>query len=222
MREILVTASLLFVVLAPGLAVQAALQGDLQRGLISADQAPTPTKPEIFDRILSELYRKRQFNGVVLVADKGEIIFKRAYGLADFEKRVPLTTSYSFNLASVSKPFTAMCIMILENQGKLRFDDQVAKHLPGFPYEGVTIRHLLNHTLESEFSISVARRGGRLFARGTGQQEFEIFPESETTFFYTLLEAKLSFVRDGGGEVVEVVLHQGGGESRGRKITKER
>ena len=73
------------------------------------------------DEILTALYENRQFNGVVLAAEKGRVIFKKAYGYANFETQTPLTTATPFNLASVAKPFTAMGIMILAERGKLKY-----------------------------------------------------------------------------------------------------
>ena len=82
---------------------------------------------------------------LVLIGDKGKIVFEKAYGIADTSGR-PLTTFSAFNLASVSKQFFTMMAMILKEQGKLNFDDPVQKYLPTFPYENITVRNLMNHT----------------------------------------------------------------------------
>ncbi|MGB5188704.1 serine hydrolase domain-containing protein, partial [Robiginitalea sp.] len=78
----------------------------------------------------------------------GNIIFSRAYGLASLEYLVPNTPGTIFNTGSVSKQFTAMGIVRLEEQGSLSFDDEIHKFLPELPDFGVpiTIRHLLHHT----------------------------------------------------------------------------
>ncbi|MVM41048.1 serine hydrolase [Spirosoma sp. HMF3257] len=86
------------------------------------------------------------FSGAVLIADKGKPIYQKAFGYKNFETREPITTSSIFELASVSKQFTAMTIMMLKQQGKLAYDDLIEKYIPGLPYPGITIRHLLNHT----------------------------------------------------------------------------
>lgn len=86
------------------------------------------------------------FNGAILVAERGRILFEEARGQADFANRRPLRTTSAFELASVSKPFTATAIMMLAERGKISYDDPVAKYLPELPYPGVTIRHLLTHT----------------------------------------------------------------------------
>lgn len=105
-----------------------------------------PEKSEALDKLLTDLYEKRQFNGVVLAAQNGNIILKKAYGYANFENGTLLTTKTPFYMASVAKQFTAMCIMILVEKGKLDYDDLVVEYLPGLPYKDVTIRHLLHHT----------------------------------------------------------------------------
>jgi CubicO group peptidase (beta-lactamase class C family) len=83
---------------------------------------------------------------VVLVAEKGKPIYHKAFGFANRETKQSLDTASIFELASVSKQFTAMLIAILKEDGKLNYDDAIEKYLPGLPYKGITIRHLLNHT----------------------------------------------------------------------------
>ena len=86
------------------------------------------------------------FGGVVLVADKGKAIYHKAFGFANMETKQKLDTTSIFELASVSKQFTAMLIAMLHEEGKVNYDDLVENYLPGLPYKGITIRHLLNHT----------------------------------------------------------------------------
>lgn len=97
------------------------------------------------DSIFTKLTKGYHFNGCVLYAEKGRLVFKKAYGIGNFKTKEPLTEHSTFQLASVSKMFTAMAIMILYEQGKLDYDDPVEKYIFGLPYPGVTIRHLLNH-----------------------------------------------------------------------------
>ncbi len=77
---------------------------------------------------------------------KGEILYEGAFGDAELSTYRPLTSRSVFNLASVSKPITATAILLLVQEGKLNLDDAVQKWIPNLPYEGITIRHLLNHT----------------------------------------------------------------------------
>ncbi|MFM6953518.1 MAG: serine hydrolase domain-containing protein [Sphingobacteriaceae bacterium] len=97
------------------------------------------------DAFVEKLHRTRQFNGNVLVARKGKIIYERAIGWADYLHRDSLKINSVFELASVSKPFTATAIMLLVEQGKLKLDQNVKAFFPDFPYEGITIRLLLSH-----------------------------------------------------------------------------
>lgn len=86
------------------------------------------------------------FSGVVLIAEKGKPVYHRAFGYQNFDTRQPMTTASVFELASLSKQFTAMTILLLKEAGKLQYDAPVENYLPGLPYPGITIRHLLNHT----------------------------------------------------------------------------
>jgi CubicO group peptidase (beta-lactamase class C family) len=87
------------------------------------------------------------FNGSVLFAREGAVVFERYCGFADFEKRIRLSRQSSFSLASVSKPFTALGIMLQAHARKLALDDKLEKFIPELPDSGaITIRHLLHHT----------------------------------------------------------------------------
>lgn len=86
------------------------------------------------------------FSGVVLVAADGKPVYYKAFGFKNFETKEVLDTASVFELASVSKQFTAMVIMMLKEKGLLNYDDGIEKYIPGLPYAGITIRHLLNHT----------------------------------------------------------------------------
>jgi CubicO group peptidase (beta-lactamase class C family) len=86
--------------------------------------------------------------GSVLISKNGKTIFSKAYGLASLEYNIPNTINTLFNIGSLSKQFTAMGIVLLEEQNKLSFDDDIRKHIPELVnYDKIiTIRHLLNHT----------------------------------------------------------------------------
>ncbi|MCK4676858.1 MAG: beta-lactamase family protein [Bacteroidales bacterium] len=86
------------------------------------------------------------FHGSVLVAVEGSLVFNKTIGYANFRTKKKLTNESVFQLASVSKQFIAMAIMILKEGGFLSYDDDIQKYLPDFPYKKMTIRHLLNHT----------------------------------------------------------------------------
>ncbi len=88
---------------------------------------------------------KTGFNGAILVAKKGQIIFENYRGYFDLQKKDSLNEHSAFHLASVSKTFTAMATLKLVEQGKLKLDDDVKLFFPNFPYNGITIRMLLSH-----------------------------------------------------------------------------
>ena len=114
-----------------------------------ADLQPSETEAaKKADAVLSQ-WDKNDLPGCAVGAVKdGRLVYKRAFGMANLEYDVPNTTSTLFNLASASKPFTAMSIALLAEQGKLSLDDDIRKYIPELPQysDTVTIRHLLHHT----------------------------------------------------------------------------
>jgi CubicO group peptidase (beta-lactamase class C family) len=88
---------------------------------------------------------EKDFSGVILIADRGKLVYHKSFGYREFEPPIPLQSSDIFELASVSKQFTAMIIMRLKEKGKLNYDDSIGKYLE-IPYKGITIRNLLTHT----------------------------------------------------------------------------
>jgi CubicO group peptidase (beta-lactamase class C family) len=99
-------------------------------------------------RIVQPYVDAQMFMGSVLVAKNGKIIFSKSYGMADLEWSVPNSPTTRFNIASMTKQFTAASILLLEDRGKLKTDDLVKKYLPDAPasWDKITIYHLLTHT----------------------------------------------------------------------------
>jgi len=98
---------------------------------------------------LFEAYNGNDTPGAaVLVIKNGKPIFKKAYGLANLEEKTPITLSTNFRLASVTKQFTAMCLMKLAQSGRLGYEHNLQQIFPAFPAYGrnIMIRHLLQHT----------------------------------------------------------------------------
>lgn len=100
----------------------------------------------MIDSIIDKYVSRRQFNGVVLVGDKGAIIYQGVKGFGNHMTAEPLTLTTSFHLASVSKQFTSVAVMMLEEEGKLSYTDTVGRYIENFPYKDITIHQLLNHT----------------------------------------------------------------------------
>ena len=97
------------------------------------------------DEFMKKLHTHSAFNGNVLVAKGGKIIYRNSFGWADYLHRDSLKITSQFELASVSKPLTATAVLMLIERGELRLDQTVNDFFPDFPYEGVTIKQLLSH-----------------------------------------------------------------------------
>lgn len=101
--------------------------------------------PGISQETDSLFLKYSDFSGVVLVAENNQPVYFKANGYRDFENKIQMQPSDIFELASITKQFTAMIIMILKEKGYLQYDDPLEKYLQ-IPYKGITIRHLLTHT----------------------------------------------------------------------------
>src|SRR5579862_1648752 len=110
--------------------------------------AGTDTTARAVDHVF-DAWRGTDGPGCALgVSRNGQPIYEKGYGMANLETETPITPASIFHVASVSKQFTAMAIMLLERDGKLSVDDNIRKYLPEIPDYGtpITIRHLLTHT----------------------------------------------------------------------------
>ena len=114
---------------------------------INAYAIPKDTTESI-NKLMSSLYQRGQFNGSVLVAVNGKIIYTNGFGESNFDTHAKFTPATLSCLASVSKQFTAMMIMMLAEQNKINYDDPISKYVPELSKyaDGITIRHLLTHT----------------------------------------------------------------------------
>jgi CubicO group peptidase (beta-lactamase class C family) len=111
--------------------------------------------------------------GVVAVVQKGQVIYKKAFGLADIRKKIPNDPSLRFDLASTSKQFTAMCIALLEEQGKLSFDDDLKKYYPELKIkEPVKIKHLIHHTSGIRDAAVLAVLSGKMNLKGDVREKY--------------------------------------------------
>lgn len=100
----------------------------------------------MMQNLARESFEKGGFNGAWLYAEKGEIVSKGVCGFRDPGDTKPITEDTIFQLASVSKNFTAAAVLLLAREGKLSLEDEITHYFPELPYPGVTIRQLLNHT----------------------------------------------------------------------------
>ena len=100
----------------------------------------------IMENLARESHEKGGFTGAWLYAENGRIVSKGTEGFRDPGNSMPITEDSIFQLASVSKQFTASAVMLLMRKGLLRLEDEITKYFPEIPYPGVTVRHLLTHT----------------------------------------------------------------------------
>jgi CubicO group peptidase (beta-lactamase class C family) len=109
----------------------------------------TPVSADALDDYLRAEMQRRQIPGLALaVVRNGTVVKLGGYGFANLEHDVPVTPDTVFELASVTKQFTATAIMVLVEEGKVRLDEPVGTYLTGTPdtWKGITVRHLLTHT----------------------------------------------------------------------------
>ena len=134
--------------------------------LLSSFAPSSPASGDSIDDYIRAEMAKRRIPGLVLaVAKEGAVVKMEAYGYANLEHEVPVIPDTVFELASVTKQFTATAIMSLVEDGKLQVDDPILWHLPRGPetWKGITVRHLLTHTSGLpglEDSFKTLRAGG--------------------------------------------------------------
>lgn len=104
--------------------------------------------PERLDQQAKAYFDQRQFNGAVLVAEGGKVVLSKGYGMANLEWSIPASPETKFRLGSITKQFTGMSVLLLEQDGKLRTSDPISQYIDKAPerWKGITIHHLLTHT----------------------------------------------------------------------------
>ena len=100
------------------------------------------------DSALIKKFKPNEPGCAVLVSNKGQIIYKKAFGLANLEMNVPIKPDMVFAIGSITKQFTAIAIMQLVEKGKIRLQDSINKYIPDYPTHGyyISVEHLLTHT----------------------------------------------------------------------------
>ncbi len=112
----------------------------------SAGPRPNTVKARELDRLFAAVNEFEDFSGGVLVAEKGDIVYRRVFGFSHRESGTPMSPDSVFELASISKTFTAVIVHQLIEEGRLSLDDGLDSFFPRLPYGGVTIGGMLNHT----------------------------------------------------------------------------
>lgn len=139
-------------------------------------------KAQKIDSLLTMLHNQNQFNGNVLVLNKEKEIFSKSYGYANFRTKEKLNSNTVFELASVSKQFTAMGIVLLKEQGKLKYEDDFSKYIPALSFhKGITIKNLLNHTSGLKDYMSLANKKWDKSKIATNKDIIELMQKSKDT-----------------------------------------
>jgi CubicO group peptidase (beta-lactamase class C family) len=116
---------------------------------LSESRTFAQTKPRRIDTLMTMYQKYGQFNGAVLVAENGRVVYQKGFGFANLEWNNPNTIDTKFRIASITKSFTAVIVFRLIEQGKLRLDGKVSDYLPDYPKakgDKISINHLLTHT----------------------------------------------------------------------------
>ena len=113
---------------------------------VDLGQADVAKRTAMAEKAFCDMRKEQGLNGTVLYAEGGQVLYRGAFGWRNLIKaNDSIRIDDQFQLASVSKMFTAEAVMLLYSQGKLDYDDDLTQYIPEFPYKGITIRHLLNH-----------------------------------------------------------------------------
>lgn len=100
------------------------------------------------DSLISVKFKAENPGGVFLAVKKGKVLYRKAFGMADLELNVKMKPEFVFEIGSMTKQFTAVSILILAEQGKIKLEDEITKFIPDYPTNGnkITLHHLLTHT----------------------------------------------------------------------------
>lgn len=101
-----------------------------------------------FDKLIGNQYKSGEPGAVVLVAEKGRVVYRKAFGMADLELGIAMKPEMVFEIGSMTKQMTAVAVLMLIEEGKLSLQDEITKYIPDYPVQGhkITIHHLLTHT----------------------------------------------------------------------------
>lgn len=127
---------------------------------MTSDQETIKITNELDACVIKDV-EENDFSGAILVAKDGKVLLSKGYGVADLGKKTENTSKTIFEINSLTKQFTAMGIMILEDEGLLEVDDPIIEYIPDFPRgDEITIHHLLTHTSGIPQIIDFHGRGG--------------------------------------------------------------
>lgn len=130
------------------IAIAAVLLSGLPPAAAQHAAAASPALAVNLDAVLAPHFRLDAPGATVIVVKDGKILLRKAYGLADAAKGIPMTPETSLRLGSITKQFTAAAILLLLDEGKLSLSDPITRFFPDYPTQGktITVEHLLTHT----------------------------------------------------------------------------
>jgi len=135
------------------------------------------------DKYLNAHVKNLDFSGSVLITREGKILFSKSYGLADYENNVPNRLNTKFRLGSLTKPFTALAVLILQEKKKLNIEDHIIKFIPEYPNgDEIKIHHLLTHSSGIPNYTAFNQYKMLMKHRKTPFELIEIFKDQELVF----------------------------------------
>lgn len=139
-----------------------------------------------FDALVEKNHQAGLFDGAVLVAQNGQVIFSKGYGFADRENKIPNTPQTKFMIASMTKQFTAMAVLLLQQQGKLSVEDDICDYITNCPeiFKPVKIRHLLSQSAGLPNTTAYSMPGDQMVSKSATLffQPGEQFKYQDVTF----------------------------------------
>ncbi len=115
---------------------------------LSSPELTAQDLEKTFDELLQSKYKEDAPGVSALVFEKGKVLYRKAFGMANLELKAPMKPENVYEIGSITKQFTAVSILMLMEQDKLSLDDEITKFIPDYPTNGkkITVHHLLNHT----------------------------------------------------------------------------
>jgi CubicO group peptidase (beta-lactamase class C family) len=182
-------------------------------------QESTENKAQKIDELVSKYYEYGIFNGSILIAEKGSIIIEKGYGYADREQQIPNTPETKFRIASLTKQFTAMLIMQLVEQGKIKLDGKLSDYLTYYRKDNgdkITIHNLLTHTsgvpnytnnefMDNHVGTAITPKD-LILTYGSGELDFE--PSTKYNYSNTAYVMLGAIIEEVTGKKYETVLQE--------------
>lgn len=163
-----------------------ATQIEKESPVVIEQYPPMETKKvsDKLDSLLHRINKRHDFHGSLLVAKNGKVLYDNHIGYANFKEKELLNEESVFQLASVSKQFTAAAIMLLYERNRIQLTDTVNKYFPDFPYKNITIKNLLNHTSGLPKYFWVAEHEWKQEKAPTNTEMMELLESSEAKRFF--------------------------------------